>query len=263
MRTRVALALFVIGFSQPVFGQSNAGDVVRAFFKAEDEGRWLDAARMLDLKSFEPIQRNAVTASRHQGTFRQTTAEDLMKFDPDMPRAAAEYQVKRMNESRRTHNYLLEEFARVTSVDSLAALSTEQAAARWLEAQGPEWKMEVSAKDSHTAPKVDCPELSDSAKRALIVQSAGMPRATILGETERSDSLRYVVVGEDWGAVHISDPGANGPSLSPHVVTLVNVAGAWKIVPTLDMPRSTGFGGTTTFAIACGKGTLEGIDQKK
>ena len=264
MRARVVFALLVIGFSRPVFGQSNPGDVVRAFFKAEDEGRWLDAARMLDLKSFEPIQRNAVTASRRQGTFRQTTAEDLMKFDPDMPRAAAEYQVKRMNESRRTHNYLLEEFARVTSVDSLAALSTEQAAARWLEAQGPEWKMEVSAKDSRTAPKVDCPELSDSAKRALIVQGARMlPRATILGVTERSDSLRFVVVGEDYGSVHISDPGVNGPSLSPHVVTLVNSAGAWKIVPTLDMPRSNGFGGMTTFAIACGKGTLEGVDQKK
>jgi hypothetical protein len=149
-------------------------------------------------------------------------------------------------------------------VDSLAALSTEQAAARWLEAQGPEWKMEVSAKDSRMAPKVDCPGLSDSAKRALIVQSARMmPRATILGVTEKTDSLSYVVVGEDYGSVHIPDPGANGPSLSPHVVTLVNSAGAWKIVPTLDMPRSNGLGGMTTFAITCGKGTLEGVDQKK
>lgn len=260
MRIRVAFALFVIAFGRPVFGQSNAGDVVRAFFKAEDENRWLDAARMLDLRRFEPIQRNAVTASR--GAIRQITAQELMKLDPGMPRAAAEYQVKRMNEVRRTHNYLLDEFARVTSVDSLAALSTEQAAARWLEAQGPEWKMELSARDSGTAPKVDCPELSDSAKRAL-VRSARMPRATILGETERSDSLRYVVLGEDFGMVHIPDPTVNGPSLSPHVITLVNVAGAWKIVPALDMPRSNGLGGMTSFAIACGQGTLEGIDKKK
>jgi hypothetical protein len=236
--------------------------VVGAFFKAEDESRWLDAARMLDLKSFEPIQRNAITASRQRGTFRLATAEDLMKYDPDMPRAAAEYQVKRMNELR-SRDFVLDEFARVTSVDSLASLSTEQAAARWLEGQGPEWKTELSSRDARTAPTVDCPELSDSAKRAMIIRDARMPRATILGETERSDSLRYVVVGEDYGSVHIPDRTVNGGTLSPHVIILVNVAGAWKIVPTLDIPRSNGLGGMAGVSIACGKGTFEGIDQKK
>lgn len=262
MRVRVAFALFWLAFARPAFGQSSPADEVRAFFKAEDESRWLDAARMLDLESFAPIQRNAITASRQRGTFRQMTAEDLMKFDPDMPRAVAEYQVKRTNEMR-TRDYVLDEFARVTSVDSLAALSTEKAAARWLEAQGPEWKTELSFRDARTTPKVDCPDLSDSAKRARIVRSARMPRATVLGETERSDSLRYVVVGEDYGSVHIPDRTVKGGTLSPHVITLVNVAGVWKIVPTLDMPRSNGLGGMTMVSIACGKGTFDGIEQKK
>ena len=262
MRVRVAFALFWLAFARPAVGQSSPADNVRAFFKAEDESRWLDAARMLDLKSFERIQRNAIAASRQRGSFRQMTAEDLMKFDPDMPRAAAEYQVKKTNEMR-TRDFLLDEFARVTSVDSLAALSTEQAAARWLEAQGPEWKTELSLRDARTAPKVDCPELSDSAKRAMLVRNARMPRATVLGETERSDSLRYVVVGEDYGSVHIPDRTAEGGTMAPHVIILVNVTGVWKIVPTFDMPRSNGLGGMTAVSMTCGKGTFDVVNPEQ
>ena len=260
MKLRLAIALFGLAFARPVFGQSNPGDVVRSFFKAEDESRWIDAARMLDLKSFEPIQRNAIATSRQRGTFRQLSAEEVMKLDPGMPRTVAEYQVKRSNELR-ARDYILDEFARVPSVDSLAALSTEQAAARWLEAQGPEWRTELASRDNRGYPKIDCPGLSDSAKKALIVQSERMPQVRVLGETQGSDSLRYVVIAEDYGMTQVRS--TDRVSLSPHVITLVNVGNAWKIVPAFDMPRANGVGGMTTYAISCSRDSLQGKGQKK
>jgi hypothetical protein len=79
--------------------------VVRDFFKAEEEGRWIDAARSLDLARFEPVRRSVIQSARSVTSRRTTTAQQLMESDPAMPLAVAEYHVKRMNETFRAFDF--------------------------------------------------------------------------------------------------------------------------------------------------------------
>lgn len=251
--TRFELAVllaFTIG-GAPAVAQSRPEDVVRAFFKAEDEGRWLDAARMLDLKRFEPYRRSAVEGMRSNDKAPLRTADDLMKLEPDMPRAVAEYQAKQMNESLRRFNYVEHEFARVTSVDSLAALSTEEAAARWLEAMGPDWKQTLAERESARLPAGACDAIPDSV-RTEIRTSLRQLTARILGVTAGSDSVRYVVIGRELGIAGVSGSGEfEAPAMSPAVMTLRRMGQTWKISPTVDLAQSTGIGGFASISMTC------------
>jgi hypothetical protein len=261
VRIRLGLALTAVVAVAPASAQSVPEDVVRAFFKAEDEGRWLDAARMLDLKPFERIRRNEIFGLRARRSFPHQTPEELMKWDPDMPRAVAEYQVERMQKSFQEFDPLADQFARVSSVDSLEALSTEEAAARWLEAQGPKWKEELASRESQRHNKVDCPDLPDSAKRRLMEEQYRSPTATILGATAGSDSVRYVVISRSFGFPSRHAEIESYPPLT--ALMLRNVGGQWKIIPVSGMPQSNGMSGATSFAIVCARGPISSANQKK
>jgi hypothetical protein len=116
--------------------QASPTEVAAAFFKAVTEERWRDAARELDLAAFDRFRRERIAAERLSPR-RQwvVTADDLLRRDPDMPRAVAEYQAKKIEESaRETVSWTERDFANVSGIDSLAALSAEEAAARWLQA---------------------------------------------------------------------------------------------------------------------------------
>jgi hypothetical protein len=254
LKSKLTVVLMLLANAAPAVGQSGAEDVVRAFFKAEDEGRWLDAARMLDLNSFEGLRRDAVNRYRSVRTFPVETAERIRKLQPDMPLAVAEYQARQMNEQRSKLDPLEEEFARVGSVDSLIALPTDEAAARWLEATGPEWKEAVSIKRyPHARPMVDCPGLPDSVKKMMLREQFKTDAATILGSTGGSDSVRHVVVAEGFGGLPKAIAAQDDADLpmSPRAITVKNVSGSWKIVPRRDMPQSNGMLGSVSFGITC------------
>jgi hypothetical protein len=257
VKIRAILVSCVSLVAAPAFGQSNPADVARAFFQAESDGRWLDAARMLDLTQFEAFRQNTVKGLRNRPARRRLTADDYMKLQPDMPRAVAEYQLKQWDESARRFDELSREFAHVTAVDSLAALPVAEAAARWLEAQGPEWKTELANRESHTQSVVDCPQLSDSAKKLLVAKTVSQMKPIVLAATTESDSLRYVVVGQDFGSRHSMRDNSAGyhPSILPDVITVRNVGGNWRIEPALDLERASGMGGMTTFSISCARGS--------
>jgi hypothetical protein len=221
--------------------------VARQFFKAEDEDRWLDAARLLDLKRFETLRRMTVKGARTiRPAFRQTP-EQIMQMDPEMPRAVAEYQASRANKAFSDFNPLEFQFARVPSADSLEALPVEEAAARWLEAQGPKWQEERSRKEAAKLPPIKCPANPDSLTLALAQYKP--PKAVVLGAATVGDSVGYVVVGSSFGSQPRRQEFEVG--MSPSVMTMVRVDGAWRIVPTGGMINSTGFGGSTTFAMGC------------
>jgi hypothetical protein len=259
VKLKSVLVCCVSMVATPAFGQSNPADVVRAFFQAESDGRWRDAARMLDLAQFEAFRQSTVEGLRNRPARRHLTADDYMRLQPDMPRAVAEYQIKQMNDNSQRFDQLSQEFAHVTSVDSLAGLSAEEAAARWLEAQGPEWKTELAARESRMPAVVDCPELPDSARRALIVKAESQLKQVVLGATAESDTVRYVVVGQDFGFRRSSRDASVGyhPSFLPNVITVRNVGGNWRIEPALDLERVNGMGGMTTFSISCARGSGE------
>jgi hypothetical protein len=251
--SKVAVALLLLANAAPVLGQSDPEDVVRAFFKAEDEGRWLDAARMLDLDAFERIRRDAVKRYRSPTTFPVQTAEQIRRWDPAMPLAAAEYQAKQMNDLRNRFNPLEEDFARVSSVDSLIALPTDEAAARWLEATGPEWEEALALKRYPQRPAVDCPGLPDSLKKKMLREGFNAAATTILGTTAGTAAVRHVVVAEGFGVAPkaIAAPDDGDLPMSPRAITVRNVAGSWKIVPRRDMPQPSGMRGSISVAVSC------------
>jgi hypothetical protein len=261
-RAIVYAAALVTVLGNAGLAQSNAAspeEVARQFFKAEDEGRWLDAARFLDLTRFESVRQQAVKSARAIRDRPPATAESLMQWQPDMPRAAAEYQVTLMNKSMADYDFLGSEFARVASADSLAALPIDVAAARWLEAKDPRWRSEVADKRALKGPRAKCgPSVVDSAALSAAMSGAAhyeAPKALILGTATAGDSAAYVVVAESFAASSmrgIARSDEAGVGLSPRVLQLSRIDGKWKIIPTMDIVGSTGNpGGGMTVSIIC------------
>ena len=228
--------------------EASPEEVVRQFFKAQDEDRWLDAAHLLDLRRFETIRRMTVRGLRMARAPFRLTPEVIMQSDPDIPRAVAEYEAKKANKGMEDINFLSFQFARVPSADSLEALPLDEAAARWLEAKGPKWVEERDRKRAGARPPMKCPGMPDSATLMSFGQLK-TPKAVVLGTTP-GDSVRYVVVGRRNRGVQ-SRVDEFESAMSPNVLTLVRVSGAWRVVPTDDMITSTGFSGNTSFSIAC------------
>lgn len=165
--------------------QGTARRIAELFFSAAAAGRWKEAASYLDLDAFETYRRQQVRWSRVPQPVHELTAEELMRHDPDMPRAVADYQVAKYKSGRgEIGDGLSYEYAGISSADSLAALSTLDAAARWIQARDPIYQMELSI--ARYRREGSCQALPTMLK---------LPRPApnrILGVTE-NDSLAYVV----------------------------------------------------------------------
>ena len=259
MRYWRLLALLLLLSPEQLLCQQKPEEVVRAFFGAEDQSRWLDAARMLDLNAFERIRKTTVQGVRHMKDYPPPTVESMMRMDPNMPRAVAEYQVKATQQQMRDYDIIAEQFARVTSVDTLAALSVEDAAARWLEAKSPEWRTELTWRHARGRTEIKCPGLTDSAARAIYIASAKEPRAVIRGATPDTGSVSYVVIDVDYPRITHRDSADLRYGPLPRALTLRRVEGAWKIEPAADLPDANGMGGSYSFSVGCTK--LPPIDK--
>jgi hypothetical protein len=237
-----------------VTGQATGAEIektARDFFRAEAEGRWIDAAHMLDLSHFEGVRRSTIEALRSMASRPPITAKQLMEMQPDMPLAAAEYQVKTMSAASHGYSFLSREFARIPSADSLAATPLDIVAARWLEAKGSRWQEEQALAEARGHSETGCAQLPDSALRQFTIGSS-LVSAAILGAAEASDSTGYVVV--DFQARHHVGVPVGAPSYpdpSPHVLALRKVAGKWSVVPAMDMPHADGLGGSSVAIYKC------------
>ena len=242
------VVLLLVGLSPTVSAaraQSSLGAaptaVADSFFRAQEQGRWRDAARLMDLHTFRALRDREVSDVR-KARFRahHVTPEELMRFDPKMPRAVAEYQAARSNEHIVRNDWLLHDYADVPSADSLAALSVEDAAARWLEARDTRYMMRRAV----ATQSAQC-NLPDSLKAELMDVSA--PSYRTIG-TVMADSLSYVLYTQD------RSPEAAGDSvpprrvrmtsaeasyvMAPPVLTLRLLDGRWRIAPSFDMSNS-------------------------
>jgi len=226
---------------------------VQDFFAAEAQGRWLDAAHMLDLTDFEAIRRAAVDAARSLGSRPNLTVKQLLEMDPSMPVAVAEYQVKSMSDPSRGVTYLSSEFARVPSADSLRVLPIDVAAARWLEARGPQWQTERAMSEARSRPQTGCAFLPDSAPR-LAAGEFDVPRSNVLAATAPNDSTGYAVIGFGATGSRNRPPGeARYPRPSPRVLALRKLDGAWKVIPAEDMPHSDAMSGGGVSIVKCSR----------
>lgn len=102
-----------------------------------------------------------------------------MQMDPDMPRAVAEYEVRRMNIARKFPNFLEMQFG-VGDVDSLLALPLESVAQHWLEAHAERWSYRLAMR------------MSDCAR--VMPDTAGMPHPGfhVIGTVVDDTRLHFV-----------------------------------------------------------------------
>ena len=174
-----------VGHAQSGTNSTTPSAVADSFFHAWARANWKEAAGLLDLETFGMLRDQEVRSMRATRS-RRLTAEELMKEVPKMPRAVAEYQAAEFNERAITNDWLSHDYANVPSVDSLAALSVLDAAARWLEARDGAYKFRRALESERTR----C-SLPDSLFKDMWPAS----RYRVLGTVE-TDSLAYALYEE-------------------------------------------------------------------
>ncbi len=191
-----------------------AQTVGAAFLKAKEAADWKAAAGFLDLDPLERERRNAVDMARQQREMPPLTVERLMRMDPEMPRAAAEYQIKRMTAVRNFPNILEMQFG-VGSADSLLALPIEIVAQRWLEVHDERWSYRLAMRMSNCAKAI--PDTTDMPH----------PAYHVLG-TVVEDTLAYLLYEERGSYSRPPDVMHWG---SPEIIRLIRTRGTWWVLP--------------------------------
>jgi hypothetical protein len=222
----LVIALFPLALTGQAAPAASPTEVGQEFFKAEADGRWLDAARLLDLRAFEAHRQDALRSSRAGKGFVGPTAEQVMREYPDMPPNVAEY-VARKYAQAADSDALSRTFARTTSADTLAALPVDVAASRWLEARDPRWQLErsIAHLPAGCVRPAAGPTMKPTPKEVL-----GSP-ITSLTAPGGTDSLSYVLFRD----VGQSPSSRIGNGMPPGVLTLTRVNGQWKILPLPDV----------------------------
>lgn len=214
----VTCAMIIASAVAPAQAQGSdaaaAQAVGAAFLKAKEAGDWKSAAGFLDLEPLERERQMAAELARQERAAPPMTVERLMQMDPEMPRAAAEYQVKRMNVMRRFPNLLEMQFG-VGSADSLLALPIEVVAQHWLEAHDERWSYRLSMRMSNCA--------------NAIADTAGMPHPTyhVIG-TVVDDTLAYMLFDSRGINSRRADAMHWDP---PEIVRLIRTRGTWWVLP--------------------------------
>ena len=112
--------------------QSGAGETVQAFLRAVHSGFWVEAAGYLYLQDMETIRAEALMSPREP-----LTVEGMLKSQPEMPLAVAEYYVAQSKRQASTFDRpMFWEFPMVQTREALQDLSLEEVAAAWLEGAG-------------------------------------------------------------------------------------------------------------------------------
>ena len=217
----VALSMPAVADAQPGAGAVPPEQVASAFFQAAAAERWAEAVGYLDLAHVERHRQMVVASGRRPAARSGPSVEELLRLDPEMPRAAAEYQVRKWREATARHGDLVtQEFARVPDAGTLAALPLDTAAARWLEAQDFRYQLRRPL-----AAQGCPPALSDSL--------GARPPHRIVGTVVR-DTVAYVLHQDaDWPESSVAWSGT-----APAVMPLRREPdGRWRIVARFDLLR--------------------------
>ncbi len=225
MNGRLLVTAVWIAVAAPLAGQAGPREAAAGFLDAWNARRWSETARLLDLDQFDRFRRDFIARARRQpDEGPQPTVEDLLRRSPDMPREAAEYQIKMMREQqRRFADPTPFEFARVASASALRALPVEEAAARWLESRDPRWQVRMQYEQAGCGPPADLAEVP-------------VPRRRLIGVVADGDSTTYALFKED-----LADDGTPawvGGDVS--VMELARRQGRWVVVPRADLLPEVG-----------------------
>ncbi|MHB1327958.1 MAG: hypothetical protein ACYC2K_07125 [Gemmatimonadales bacterium] len=219
-----AAAAVALLAASPLPAQTTPSEAATGFLTAWNARRWNDAARLLDLDQFDNFRREfAARTAKGGDDAPRMTVEDLMRYEPSMPREVAEYQVRMMEEQRRRFaDPTPWEFARVATASALTALSPAEAAARWIESRDPEWQVRMQFQQAGCAVPSD-------------LGSIAAPRRSLVGVLEPTGDVTYAVFRE---AQPNSAPSFAGGDLS--VMELRLKAGRWQVAPRADLLPEVG-----------------------
>ena len=222
--TAVSLAVATLS-PTPAAGQFSPREAATGFLQAWNARLWTETARFLDLDSFDRFRRDFITRARRQPEEGpQPSVEELLRRNPDMPREAAEYQIRMMREQqRRFADPTPYEFARVASATALRALTSDEAAARWLESRDPRWQVRMQYEQA------GCPAPTD-------LNDIPLPRRRLIGVVADGDSTTDALFKENRG--DDKAPAWVGDDVS--IMELALRRGRWVVVPRADLVPEIG-----------------------
>jgi len=191
--------------------------VVRAFFQALGDERWTDAVLLLDLTDLDTYRHLRADAARRP--ISELTVDQLLRADSELPRAVAEYDVKRSRAQRAAFgNYLSREFAGIQSADDLDTLPLREVGIRWLQAQHPAYRLREQLRLKGCV----VPAGLDSAFR---VAPVGIRGTIVHGDTA------LVVFRNPWH----SFPDSGFMRVTPPIVRVLHQANGWRIAAHHDL----------------------------
>jgi len=197
MATRATASIAVMAQTpHPSPPQSSPADeashAARALFLALAEARWGDAAAFMHTGTLEEFRERHLENARQAPQWqRAESAEELMRREPGLPRAVAEYQASQSAEMHRKfpRPSLADGFARVETLAELEALSAKEMFARFLEAT--DWRYRGARQIERGGGKIT----ADG--RAALPRT----RHEVLGAVPHGEDVAYVV----YRIIHLGD----------------------------------------------------------
>lgn len=218
---------------------------MRAFLDAFAAERFVEGAAFIDSASFDAWRRQRVDAARRQRTPSELSAEQLMRIDPDMPRAVAEYHAKRARVRREGFtDPLLQEFAGLGSVDAIARAAVREAVAAWLRARHPKWLAERELREARAL----CPP--DSALIAEVRDLVPVDSHSVVGAVFR-DSLAFVVIQQVLAAPGEFGRDERDAALAPRAVRMRRAGERWVLLDWDDWFSDTAIALSSPQTTAC------------
>ena len=207
---------------------ADAAATVQAFWEAVFAARWSAAVALLDLGDVERFRRAQLDAARRSWG-REYTVADLMHRDPDMPREAAEYEIRRRERERQ--RYPPRPFWMFYGIDSarqLERMPVEEAAMRWVQGHDPLWQVAEFRRLRHCEPDRHLDSLAASR------------RAIVYGGLSAGSDTAFVTFRAQWFPVPELPQFMEAPFPLPQIAVLRRGDIGWRIraLPSLlENPR--------------------------
>ncbi len=243
-RTRVALAALLVWLAGADLAAAQGGATTpdaaaRSFFAALESGRWMDAARMVHpdaLARFRDRKLMMLRSATDPAAERTITVDELLRHDPRMPRAVAEYQVQEAGRTMDTYLRHALESAGVTSVAEFERMGPEDAFARYLAANDEGRQMRRALRGK-----------ADSAMGALVSRMTPRPVRTLIGSVPAAQGAETA-----YAVYSVSHRGGLVPMTGPERVSVVGVrrdGAAWKLDPGEPLAHELFGGGSLSVMI--------------
>lgn len=222
MRYWLMLCALLLTVHGSAAAQEMPDAVMRRFLAAVDEGRWHDAARLVDPGLLLDERESLVASYRAPVRHFNPEPEFFMRMDSTMPRAVAEWMAarQRRNLADADDEILAHQFARVRDTTELKSLSSLELVARHLEAQDERYHFfRAMQRNPQCAGK-------------LMDPPAPPGQRELIGTVVRADTV--------W-AIHRRAQDVS-PFHAPIVTRLALVGGEWKLLPERPILSAYPFG---------------------